>query len=166
MIGLAIGLFVVGLALVLAEILIPSFGLFTVMCCACFVGSVVAAFSVSSTAGTIFVAAAFVAVPITIAIGFRFLKNSRFGGWLFLSAPDTPESVDKIYEDNSRLVGREGVAVTPLRPSGMAEFDGERIPVVTEGALLDSSRRVQVIAVEGNRIVVRPVDSDSTEEEY
>lgn len=165
MIALAIGLFIVGLGLVVAEILIPSFGLFTVMCCACFVGSVVIAFDVSTTAGVIFVVAAFVAVPITVFSGFRFLSKSRLGGWLFLSAPDTPEIVDKIYEDNSRLIGREGVAVTPLRPSGMADIDGERVPVVTEGDLLDSRRRVQVIAVEGNRIVVRAVDTDPNEEE-
>jgi membrane-bound serine protease (ClpP class) len=151
MIGLAIALFIVGLGLVLAEVMIPSFGLFTVMCCACFAGSAVIAFGQSQTAGAIFVIAAFLCVPITIR--------------LLLGAPDTPEAVESIYAENTRLVGRQGKTVTPLRPAGTADFDGERIPVVTEGDHVTAGRTVEVVAVEGNRIVVRPVGPDPDDEE-
>ena len=165
MIGLAIALFIVGLGLVLAEVMIPSFGLFTVLCCACFAGSAVIAFGQSTATGVLFVSAAFVCVPITIVIGFRFLRTSRFGNRLLLGAPDTPEAVEGIYAENTRLVGRQGTAVTPLRPAGTADFDGERIPVVTEGDLVAAGRTVEVVAVEGNRIVVRPVGPDPDDED-
>ena len=165
MIGLAIALFIVGLGLVLAEVMIPSFGLFTVMCCACFAGSAAIAFGQSQTAGVIFVIAAFLCVPITIVIAFRFLRTSRFGNRLLLGAPDTPEAVESIYAENTRLVGRQGKTVTPLRPAGTADFDGERIPVVTEGDHVTAGRTVEVVAVEGNRIVVRPVGPDPDDEE-
>jgi membrane-bound serine protease (ClpP class) len=54
------------------------------------------------------------------------------------------------------LVGKEGVAVTPLRPSGTATIEGERINVVTEGGFVERNSKIVVVEVEGNRVVVHP----------
>lgn len=59
------------------------------------------------------------------------------------------------------LMGLEGVAVTPLRPSGTVLLDGERIDVVTEGGFIDEKKRVKVVKVEGMRIVVREIEEDN-----
>ena len=165
MIAIAVGLFIVGLGLVLAEVLLPSFGLFTLLSCGCFVGSSVIAFGQNTTIGVVFVSAAFVAVPITIMLAFRLLERSRLGNHILLGAPDTPQGVDAIYGDNTRLVGRQGTTVTALRPAGTVDFDGERVPVVTEGDHVVAGRPVEVVAVEGNRIVVRPTDPAPEEDE-
>jgi membrane-bound serine protease (ClpP class) len=53
------------------------------------------------------------------------------------------------------LVGREGVAITPLRPAGTARIDGKRVDVVAESELIDPGADVVVIATEGARVVVR-----------
>ncbi len=50
-----------------------------------------------------------------------------------------------------------GIAVTQLRPSGAAVFNGKRVDVVTEGGLIERGTSVQVMAVEGARVVVREV---------
>lgn len=160
MIALAIGLLVVGLALVLVEVLIPSMGLFSIMCIGCLGGSVVIAFDESATAGWIFLAVIVIAVPITIGGAFRFLRTSRFGNKVLLGSPDSVAAVDAIYNENTRLVGREGTAVSPLRPSGTMDIDGDRVAVVTEGDMIDSGRRVRVVAVEGNRVVVTAMDPE------
>ena len=55
------------------------------------------------------------------------------------------------------LVGTEGVALSPLRPSGIARLAGKRYDVVTRGEMLDRGARVKVIEVSGNRIVVREI---------
>jgi len=55
------------------------------------------------------------------------------------------------------LVGAEGVAQTTLRPSGMAEIDGKRLDVVAESDMIERGSAIQVIAVEGSRIIVRKV---------
>jgi membrane-bound ClpP family serine protease len=55
------------------------------------------------------------------------------------------------------LLGKEGTALTVLRPSGTAVFNNERIDVVTEGDYIDQFAKVTVIKVEGVRIVVRKV---------
>jgi membrane-bound serine protease (ClpP class) len=50
-----------------------------------------------------------------------------------------------------------GRASSPLRPAGIAEFDGRRVDVVSEGELIDAGQFIEVTRVDGNRIVVRRV---------
>jgi membrane-bound serine protease (ClpP class) len=54
-------------------------------------------------------------------------------------------------------IGDQGLALTLLRPSGTAQFDGRPVDVVTEGGLIEKGAYVKVIQVEGFRIVVEPV---------
>lgn len=53
------------------------------------------------------------------------------------------------------LVGHEGVALTDLRPAGVARIDGHRIDVVTEGEWLSAGDPVVVLTDEGYRRVVQ-----------
>ena len=55
------------------------------------------------------------------------------------------------------LLGAMGVAVTPLRPSGKAQFGGQFLDVIAEGDYVAPGGRVQVIEIEGTRIVVKEV---------
>jgi len=58
----------------------------------------------------------------------------------------------------SLLPNQEGVARTPLRPSGKARFEGHDYDVVAEGSFIPQGQRVRVILVQGNRIVVREIN--------
>jgi membrane-bound serine protease (ClpP class) len=51
--------------------------------------------------------------------------------------------------------GAIGVALTDLRPSGVANFEGHRVDVVTEGDYLAAGERVEVLHAERYRRVVR-----------
>ena len=42
-----------------------------------------------------------------------------------------------------------------LNPVGIAEFDGVRLNVVSEGSYLEKGTKVRVQQVEGNKIIVR-----------
>jgi len=55
------------------------------------------------------------------------------------------------------LIGREGVTITPLRPSGTVKVDDERLDVVAEGSFIENNTKVKVVKVEGSRIVVREI---------
>jgi membrane-bound serine protease (ClpP class) len=44
-----------------------------------------------------------------------------------------------------------------LRPSGKIDVDGHYIDVVSDGSFISAGTQVEVIEVEGNRIVVREV---------
>ena len=47
------------------------------------------------------------------------------------------------------------MALTYLRPAGMALIGGQRVNVVTEGTFIEKDVPVEVIATEGTRVVVR-----------
>lgn len=55
------------------------------------------------------------------------------------------------------LVGKEGVCESELRPSGIALVDGVRIDVVTDNEFVEPGSRIQVLRVDGNRVVVKRV---------
>ena len=55
------------------------------------------------------------------------------------------------------LTGKTGTALTPLRPAGIAEFDGARMNVVSAGDYIERGTKVRVIRAEGNRIVVEQI---------
>ena len=55
----------------------------------------------------------------------------------------------------SELVGRTGTAATELRPSGVADIDGERVDVTTDGEWLPAGTVIKVVKAEAMRVVVR-----------
>jgi membrane-bound serine protease (ClpP class) len=65
----------------------------------------------------------------------------------YLSATARPE-----------LLGAEGVAVTDLRPAGVARFGDEKVDVVAESEWIEAGTPVRVVTEDGYRHVVRPAD--------
>jgi membrane-bound serine protease (ClpP class) len=63
----------------------------------------------------------------------------------------------QMEDESHRLTGRTGEAITTLRPVGKAEIDDEVMVVESEGEFIESGSRIEVIAVNGNRVVVRGV---------
>jgi membrane-bound ClpP family serine protease len=58
---------------------------------------------------------------------------------------------------HASFLGAIGVAATTLRPAGKARFGDDFLDVIAEGDYVDPGSRVQVIEIEGNRIVVKQV---------
>lgn len=98
------------------------------------------------------VTAAIIAVIILIKVYGK--RIQLFNKIILKDATTTEEGyVSNIHRLD--LVGKEGVALTTLRPSGTAVIDGERVDVVTEGGYIDKDKKIIVFKVEGPRIVVR-----------
>ena len=77
---------------------------------------------------------------------------------LGISKPFVSEGqIGDIGTEKPELVGCEGIAMTPLRPSGIVLIDRQQVDVVTEGEMISRDERVKVVAVEGIRVVVRRV---------
>jgi membrane-bound serine protease (ClpP class) len=73
--------------------------------------------------------------------------------------PDGPEVTGATPDssDYGSLVGKIGVAVTTLRPSGRVEIDGEVYSAEADGSFVDPGRGVKVTRVRGSTITVRLV---------
>ncbi|MBC8115272.1 MAG: NfeD family protein, partial [Candidatus Saccharimonas sp.] len=54
-------------------------------------------------------------------------------------------------------IGQQGQALTMLRPSGKARLNDRVFDVVSEGPFITPETQIEVIAITGNRIVVRQV---------
>jgi len=83
------------------------------------------------------------------------LPKSRLGRKMVLEHSQA-EAVSQ--KDRSELVGRRGITVTPLRPIGRVRFGSDEVDVMTEGEYVDSNQEVEVMSVEGTRVVVRTSD--------
>lgn len=144
---------VIGVAAVIAEFILPSMGLLTVVALGLFGFSLYLVFSqVSPSAGFIFVAVDVCLIPILIIIGVKVLARSPVTLRTSLESKDGTRSQPPEWE---KLVGVSGTAVTDLHPSGTALLAGKRFNVVSRGDYIPKESTVIVVSVEGNRIVVK-----------
>ena len=97
-----------------------------------------------------------VIAALLFAILYRYLKISGAWSHIVLQYAETKERGYVGTRDFTYLVGKEGVALTALRPSGTCEIDGERIDVVSEREFITPGSRIKVVKAEGTRVVVRP----------
>jgi membrane-bound serine protease (ClpP class) len=95
------------------------------------------------------------AIAVALAM-LRVLPRLPLGRRLVL---ETEMAADAGYasapERDRRWLGQHGTAASPLRPAGLANLAGERVDVVSEGEFIDTGEPIEVIRVDGNRIVVR-----------
>lgn len=92
---------------------------------------------------------------VFILIAARFLPKSSLWDQLALKAVSTPgHEAPSVSVEPRDWVGREGVAVSYLRPAGKAMIGGQLADVVSEGDLIPKDARVKVLRVEGSRVVV------------
>ena len=67
-------------------------------------------------------------------------------------------STSKVYDD---LVKKTGKTLTVLRPSGKAELNGEIVDVVSTGFVIPEDTMIQVVKVEGSKIVVQVLENNN-----
>jgi membrane-bound ClpP family serine protease len=70
---------------------------------------------------------------------------------------EVPADVPSPSERYASLLGAIGEAATTLRPAGKARFGEEYLDVIAEGSYVQPGTRIQVVEIEGNRIVVKEV---------
>ena len=155
----------IGLILLVAEIfVIPGFGIAGVLgIVAILAGLVLSLVGDGDTSQVVLLAAARVVFSLLFALLaslliLRFLPRLPFGRRLILEAGLASNvGYASAPDSERRWLGKKGRVSSPLRPSGIAEIEGERADVVSEGELIDAGQIVEVTRVDGNRIVVRRV---------
>jgi len=91
----------------------------------------------------------------------RFLPKVPYANRLILEAPaERGERAVEFLpgaEEAAQLLGAIGTSHTPLRPAGVVRFGDKFVDVVSDGSFIPAGTRVQVIQVEGTRIVVKEI---------
>ena len=98
-----------------------------------------------------------VALAIVLtALFLKFLPKLPIGRKLILStALDTSDGFSSAPPSDYQWLGRTGLAHSTLRPAGIADFQGHRVDVVSDGEFIDAGTPIRVLHVDGNRIVVQ-----------
>ncbi len=168
-----IALVLLGILFIILEVfVIPGFGVAGVLGILALLGglfiSLIGNFSFAGAddylqAGYILMGSIFLLL-IGAGILVKFVPKTRGLGGLFLStklspASETPKKKPSKKEQRKSIkVGAIGTTLTDLRPAGTAMFGEERADVVTEGQYVSAGARVKLMIIEGNRLVVRPVE--------
>ena len=86
-----------------------------------------------------------------------FHKKLMFLDRLVLNDSISTEDGYVASESRLELLGQKLIAYTDLRPAGVAILDNEKLDVVTDGDFIEKGNKIEVIRVEGMRIVVKKI---------
>jgi membrane-bound serine protease (ClpP class) len=146
----------IGVVVLIAEIIIPSGGILGVITVGLMGYSLYLVFTTISTfAGMAFVIADIIMFPVVLFIGIKLLAKSPATLKTSLSKTNGFSSQS---EELIEFMGLTGEAVTDLRPAGTAVINNRRVDVVSRGEYIDKGTEVIVLAVEGNRVVVKQIE--------
>jgi membrane-bound ClpP family serine protease len=135
-----------------AEVFIPGFGVCGI------VGGILLLISVVLT--IIFIPYGFVIILLencfvagAVFFTIRSLAGKKFCSKIILNETLNEEKAD--IGALNYLLGKNGVSKTPLKPFGKAEFNGVDMEVCSDGTFIAKDRRVKVIEVAQNKIIVK-----------
>lgn len=153
-------LFIVGMALITIELFIPGLGIFGGL------GAIALILCIVFQAKTLLEGLIlFLIISVIIFVLALIVARSFRKGFLYRSSLVLKNNADKdkgyvSNDDYSHLVGKQGVSLTPLRPAGMVDIDGERADVVTDGEFIKRGEQLVVTKVSGRRILVKKVETE------
>lgn len=118
-------------------------------------------------------------VVLAIGVGLSFKYFGREMGWMILGTTSVLAGVTLYLSFKSNLwarfalkstntgrvnedpigiaVGEEGVALSALRPIGKAEIGKRTFEVKTQGAYVETGKRIRIIQIVSNQIIVEPI---------
>ncbi len=73
-------------------------------------------------------------------------------------ASDDAQQASPDFSGSHLEPGNQGETLENLRPAGKVSFDGTIVDVVSEGGYIDKEQSVEVVLIEGNRVVVRSIE--------
>ncbi|MDB4711165.1 hypothetical protein OAF35_00690 [Verrucomicrobiales bacterium] len=170
----AIGVFIVGLILVLLELFVfPGILIFGLLGILCIVSSLIYSMvdplnlnwdgSVNFSELGVLLGDPVMNVLIALlgALGvalflMRYMSSMPMIRWMVLQEAQTHGPALKESSDgvSSSLIGLDGVAATDLKPSGSATINDKRVDVISSGAFISAGSEIIVTKQEGSRVVV------------
>lgn len=133
----------IGAALIIIEMLIPGFGIAGISGAAAVIAGLIigsndpisALFSVAILVAILSIAAVII---FKVVFGKRKSgKNSR----IVLNESIAAEATDRVTAESAELIGKQGIALTALRPSGAALINGKRYDVLADGEFIAKMNR-------------------------
>jgi membrane-bound serine protease (ClpP class) len=151
----------VGLALLVLEFFIPSGGLILILAIVSLVAGTWGAWKAWSPDRMwmfySYLGLLLVLSPGSVVAGLYLINSTSLGSKILLDGPEQDEIIGfrKSAETLRELIGQRGETLGLLNPGGMVTIDGTRYHCESPGMTIQPKTEVEVIEVQGNRLVVR-----------
>ncbi|AJG98186.1 NfeD family protein [Clostridium beijerinckii] len=151
---LTVLLLIVGFGLVLLEMHIPGFGLPGIAGAICLILAV--ALTAENFAQALVMALGILAIlGIMLGVVLTFFTKGKLFKPLILPDEQKKEHGYISSSDLDYLLGKTGVAVTDLRPTGSVDIDGVKFDVISEGEYIRKGTNVEIFKVSGVKLLVK-----------
>lgn len=153
---ISITLFIVGIGLLIIEMFEPGFGVFGIFGVISLIGCIF--FTAQTiTDGIMLTAFFFVILLIMLGIFLILVSKGKLPGKLVLKDSESRNGGYSGTRDMNDYLGKTGIVTTTCRPVGNVDFDGVKLEVVSLGEFIEKGTTIEVIEIEGNRVVVKAV---------
>ncbi len=142
-------LLLIGIALLIAELLLPSHGILGLGAAGCILGAIFVAARQNVWAGVGLLVAVVAMTPFAWVAFVNIWPKTPVGRRVML-----PEVTNEPQQPLVR-VGQAGVTISELRPIGVCDFDGVRVEAHSEHGIVPPGTAVKVVALVNNRPTVR-----------
>ena len=154
--------FVLGLLFLVIEMFTPGVGVPGALGILCLISVIVMQIGWGSQTVALYITAiALLIIILAIIFILRSLQRGKLSrSFLVLNDSIEATSTDITADSASALLGSTGLAITTLRPTGIAEINGKRLDVMTTGTYVQKGRPVRVTNVEGLHILVEEAEAE------
>lgn len=151
---IAVVLFIAGFIFLGIEMIVPGFSVPGVSGIVCLIiGVFLAADSVEE--GIIITIIVLTLLGIMFVILLSLLSKGKLKSPIILKDEQKTEEGYISSNDLNYLLGKEGIAATDLRPTGMGDFDGITLDVISEGTYIDKGTALIIEKVQGSKLIVK-----------
>lgn len=151
---LGIILMIAGFILVGIEMVLPGFSFPGITGIVCLVVSIfINAQTVEEGIIITIVIVAILGVMLAVILGL--LSKGKLAKPIILSEELNTEKGYISSKDLNYLLGKEGIASTDLRPSGIGDFEGINFDVITSGNYIVKGTPIIIAEVKGSKLIVK-----------
>ena len=150
-----------GLLVMAAELLLPTGGILLAIGIGGVIAGVAMTFSYDTTRGIILLVALCVILPTVGPLLLYYWPRTPIGRRLVLTTREDDAAIANmpVNLELEGLRGRYGKALSALRPSGVTDFDGQRVDTLSEGGFIEAGKWVRCVDVRAGRVIVREIEA-------
>jgi membrane-bound ClpP family serine protease len=158
---LAYFLIALGVLLMAAELLLPLGGLLLVLGVGGLIAGIAMLFSYDAMQALVTLIVILVLLLVGGPMLLSYWPHTAWGRQLILTQHDDDAAVAAmpVHLELEPLRGQTGRTVSPLRPSGVTDFNGRRIDTLSDGPMIEAGKWVRCIDVREGRVIVREIDA-------
>ena len=148
-----IGLLVAAFILVFFEVILPG-GILGIIAALCVIlASWFAGAEYGAGIGVLTFAGSSAAIGILVFIEFKLLARTPLGSAFFLKSSVTGHS--NIASAEAAIIGREGISLTRLNPSGKVAIDGQSYEAHSQDGYIEADQLILVVAQDNFKLIIK-----------